>query len=333
MFTLIKIKKIVKYLLALIFHYSGFNNNYISKTSSHYILMFHRLDDDNDILSISIPLSYLSDIAAWSKDLGEIVNMTDLLSQKDKKVRICITFDDGFKNVKDVTKIKPSIPSTLYLSTAYVESEKKFWVTELEELVFRCEKHPLDLTSFCLGIYELDTLQKKHIAIRLLNSKIKKLHPASIEAVVKYLRLILPKYINDDEQFLSWEEIQDLMSEGMEVGGHTHSHVISSKVTPNEFRKEIVISNELITNNTGKPPQHFAYPNGRKQDISDFSREMLKNHGYISAVTTIEGPNSIGDDPYMLKRFNVSKDRVENPWGRPSKAMFTTMLVNPIGVH
>lgn len=295
--------------------------------------MFHRLDDDNDILNISIPLSYLSDIIIWAKGLGEIVNMTDLLIQKEKKVRVCITFDDGFKNIKSITKIKPNIPSTLYLSTAYVESEKKFWVTELETLILRCEKRSLDLTSFCLDVYELDTIQKKHIAIRLLNSQIKKLHPASIEAVVKYLRLILPRHINDNQQFLNWEEIEYLISVGMEVGGHTHSHVISSKVTADEFRKEIVMSNNLITNNTGKPPKHFAYPNGRIQDISVFSRDILKNHGYMSAVTTIEGPNSIEDDPYMLKRFNVSKDRIENPWGRPSKAMFTTMLVNPISVH
>lgn len=333
MFTLIKIKRIVKYLLALMFHFSGYNYYCISKLRAHYILMFHRLDDEDDVLSISIPLSYLSNIAIWGKGLGEIVNMTDLLNQKDKKVRVCITFDDGFKNIKRITEIKSRIPSTLYLSTAYVESEKKFWVSELEELIFGCEKNFLDLTSFNLDVYDLDTIQKKRIAIKLLNSKIKNLHPASIEAVVQYLRLILPKHTGDDQKFLSWKEIQYLISEGMEVGGHTHNHVISSKVTADEFREEIVISNNLITNNTAKPPKHFAYPNGRLQDISVFSRDILKSQGYISAVTTIEGPNSIEDDPYMLKRFNVSKDRIENPWGRPSKAMFTTMLVNPINVH
>jgi len=119
----------------------------------------------------------------------------------------------------------------------------------------------------------------------------------------------------------------------MELGGHTHSHVISSMVTPDEFSNEIKKSNQLIFDETGINAKHFAYPNGRAQDISVFSREILIEEGYASAVTTIEGSNGIDEDPFYLKRFNVSKDRIVNPLGGASKAMFTTMLVNPINIH
>jgi len=119
----------------------------------------------------------------------------------------------------------------------------------------------------------------------------------------------------------------------MEVGGHTHRHVISTMVTPVEFKREVCKSNQLILDNTGLKSKHFAYPNGRQEDISVFSRQILKDEGYASAVTTMEGSNNIHTDLFLLKRYNVSKDRIANPWGNASKALFTTMLANPIKLH
>jgi peptidoglycan/xylan/chitin deacetylase (PgdA/CDA1 family) len=295
--------------------------------------MFHRLDDADDLFNISIPFYYFSNVVSWSRKIGDIVSMNELILQDKKKVRISITFDDGFRSFMHIKEIIPSIPSTLYVSTAFIETDQKFWVVELEELVFNSKKDIIDLTHFFLNIYDISTLEGKKETIKLLNLQIKDLHPRDIEEVINYLKLTLCYGVSFKEEFLSWREIEMLAYDGVEIGGHTHSHIITTKVMPEEFREELITSNSLINKYTSKQAVHFAYPNGRKQDISNFSREILKAEGYISAVTTIEGANSIGDDPFMLKRFNVSKDRIKNPWGRPSKAMFTTMLVNPIDSH
>ncbi|MBL4796373.1 MAG: polysaccharide deacetylase family protein [Oleispira sp.] len=332
---MMKIKRIIKYFIALACHFTGFNYWRIWHLKKHYILMFHRLEEKQDALNISIPVNYFSLLTKWSSGIGELVSMSTLIDAQNPKVRFCITFDDGFKTVSQVGKVAPGIPYILYLSTAYIDSEKEFWAIELEKIMYESNLTSLNLASFNLNEYDLSSDLKKKHAVSMMNYDVKKLHPADIEAVMKYLRLILAINNNDTEDncFLKWGEVKEMHDKGMEVGGHTHNHIISSRVSPPEFETDIRISNKVISKHLGFTPKHFAYPNGRKQDISVFSRQILIDEGYLSAVTTIEGANNVNDNPYLLKRFNVSVDRIANPWGYPSKAMFTTMLVNPLRLH
>jgi peptidoglycan/xylan/chitin deacetylase (PgdA/CDA1 family) len=325
----------IKYIIALFFHYSGYNKRHMNKFKQHYILMFHRLDDKDDMLNISIPIDYFGDVVGWSQEIGVITSMSDMMASNKKEVRFCVTFDDGFSSVNHIRELTHNIPFILYISTAYIESNRLFWVVELEKLIRFSTLEKLNLKSFHLGVYDLSSEARKNEAISKLNLEMKNLHPADIDAIIKYLNLknhIVPEKVVSDE-FLHWDDIRRLVVTGMELGGHTHNHVISSKVSPLEFEKEIELSNNYILDNTRLVCRHFAYPNGRKQDVSEFSRQILIDNGYSSAVTTIEGPNDINDDKYYLKRFNVSKNRISNPWGNSSKAMFTTMLVNPIRIH
>jgi hypothetical protein len=51
---------------------------------------------------------------------------------------------------------------------------------------------------------------------------------------------------------------------------------------------------------------HFAYPNGR--GVSHFNepvREMVKKAGFLSSVTSIDGPVYRDDDPFTLQRLGV----------------------------
>lgn len=334
---LMTIKRWIKYIVALLFHYSGMNSLIMKISKRHYILMFHRLEEKKDLLNISIPVPYLSALVGWAEEVGSILSLDDMIMAKDNAVRFCITFDDGFSNVKRIKEVANRIPYILYLATAYIESTRPFWAVKLEQLICSSNLESVNLTSFNLGHYDLSNDANKEHAIAKLNSEIKEFHPADIEAIIKYLQFYLGSNIDYENveinQFLNWDEIRCLMDSGMDVGGHTHTHVISSKVSPSEFKDEVQLSNKIIYKNTSVNCKHFAYPNGRQQDISISSRKILIDEGYLSAVTTIEGSNEAGADPYLLKRFNVSKDRIASPWGTPSKAMFTTMLVNPIRSH
>ncbi len=328
-------KRWLKYFIALLFHYSGFNSWSIKRSRRHYILMFHRIEEGKDLLNISLPLRHLEFAVEWARELGSLTSMSDIIQSKSKSVRFCITFDDGFKNVLKINDFPSYFPCIIYLATDYIDTYKKFWAVELERIILTSENKSIDLSLFHLGCFDLSNNSKKEVAIKELNSGIKKHHPADINAIIKYLTLTLDSEsgCTTNNSFLCWEDIRSLAKNGMELGGHTHSHVISSMVTPDEFSSEIKKSNQLILEETGMNAKHFAYPNGRAQDISVFSREILIEEGYVSAVTTIEGANEINDDSFYLKRFNVSKDRIVNPLGGASKAMFTTMLVNPINIH
>jgi glycosyltransferase involved in cell wall biosynthesis/peptidoglycan/xylan/chitin deacetylase (PgdA/CDA1 family) len=329
----LKPKRWIKYLLALLFHYSGYNTLYMRYKKAHYILMMHRLEDKADHLNINLPERYLSKVATWSSLYGTMVTLDNMLQANEPDVRFALTFDDGYKSIKKLTNIQPAIPVMVYLSTAFIGSQKEFWAVDLENILLKTKERSLNLSEYKLGRYNISSYLGKHKCIKSLNKKLKSKHPKIIGFIMLNIRMQLNAVTASQNTFLTWDDVKELDSLGVEMGGHTHNHTITSRINERELQCEINTSNHLIEQVTNKPVAHFAYPNGGKRDIASFAEEVLKSSGYKSAVTTVEGNNKLGDNPYLLKRFNLSKSRIETPWQTPSKAMYTSMLVNPLGFH
>jgi len=329
-------KNWVKYTLALVCHYSGYNYLSIKMSRAHYILMMHRFDDNPDQLNISLPESYLINVINWSSQYGSIVTLSEMLGSQSPAVRVSLTFDDGYKNIKPLKNISylgKIIPATVYLSTIFMDSKAELWAVDLEAMINNTQEPFLDLQKYNLGAYPLYSKHQKNKCLTALNKLLKNMHPKTIKKMVDNIHEELKEPFLNRNTFLNWTDVVELSESGIDIGGHTHSHTITSQITEGELSKELAISNDLIKQHIGKSVKHFAYPNGQKKDIADFAIDILKSNNYSSAVTTIEGPNKFGSDPYMLKRFNLSKSRIESPWGSPSKAMYTTLLVNPLKFH
>lgn len=329
----IKIKCIFKYALSLLLHYSGTNKYILKKSNKLYILMFHRLNDEVDYLHMSISSSDFRKVISWVKEFGDIISLDAALKHDFKKNNFCLTFDDGYENVKKLPKLIPGVPVTLYLSTAFIGENASFWAIELQNLIMKYSNTLIDLTEYSLGKYYLNSVDEREKTLYFLNNAVKNFHPDIINKIILSLReQVKPNDVIDQSEFLNWKQVNMLVESGVEIGAHTHNHVIVSKLSASELRNEIDLSNNLITNNIGTIPAHFAYPNGRAQDISDLSREILIDSGYKSAVTTIEGANELGYDVFRLYRFNIDTSRIINPFGKASKAMLTTLLANSINI-
>lgn len=319
-------------MIALILHYSAFNYFYLKLTRYHYILMFHRISNDKDFLNISFPKSYFKKVLDWSSDYGALTRLSSMVSADIPEVRFAMTFDDGYESILQLRDAPEFSSSTVYLSTSYIGQSKELWAIRLELAIHETRKQDLNLVKHKMRVYSLATMKDKIACFNSLNFELKERSYEEIEEILVtvYEELDVPLPIKNT--FLNWNEVDDLKDLGIEIGAHTHNHIITSKLTRSELQNEINISNRMIENSVLKPPLHFAYPNGRKKDIASFAEKILRDSGYESAVTTIEGPNKIGDNPYRLKRYNLSRSRIETPWDTPSKAMYTTMLVSPFRV-
>ena len=71
---------------------------------------------------------------------------------------------------------------------------------------------------------------------------------------------------SEDHRIMSWEQVHDLLDSGWEVGAHTLSHPRLTRVLaeqgPEEVRREIEESNQILRRRLGIEPIHFAYPSG-----------------------------------------------------------------------
>lgn len=83
-------------------------------------------------------------------------------------------------------------------------------------------------------------------------------------------------------EFLNWQEIDDLLSRGHEVGNHTFGHVNLGYCNTEELEKEIVTSYDILKKHIG-PDLHFAWPFGSNHDISQEALNLIYEVGHISA--------------------------------------------------
>ncbi len=118
--------------------------------------------------------------------------------------------------------------------------------------------------------------------------------------------------------YLTWEQIEQLCSEGYTLGCHTHAHPDLRLLTGERLVKEVADSREILRERTGQEILSFSYPAGEHNDTVI---QAVKSAGFSGAVTTEPGIARFADDPYTLKRIRVD--------GRESLATFKKKLSLP----
>jgi peptidoglycan/xylan/chitin deacetylase (PgdA/CDA1 family) len=120
---------------------------------------------------------------------------------------------------------------------------------------------------------------------------------------------------------LTWSEIVDLRSAGVEFGSHTVNHPVLVELTWQQIEAELRTSKSTIESRLAAPVLSFAYPFAFPGTIRSFVedlRGLLRKAGYESCLTTEIGVVSPGVDTFRLKRLPVNE--------RDDLALFTAKL-------
>jgi peptidoglycan/xylan/chitin deacetylase (PgdA/CDA1 family) len=117
-----------------------------------------------------------------------------------------------------------------------------------------------------------------------------------------------PTRLNGAE-YLTWQEVRSLHSEGIRFGSHTVTHPDMRSLGPEQIEYELGCSKEVIEQKLGEAVTSFAYPFAFPEEDRDFTRflkDSLENQGFLNGVTTILGRASRSDNPYFLPRLPVN---------------------------
>ncbi|TGK35596.1 polysaccharide deacetylase family protein [Leptospira gomenensis] len=140
-----------------------------------------------------------------------------------------------------------------------------------------------------------------------------------------------PKGIGNGE-YLEWSDIRELArNPRFEIGSHTYSHPWDPKnnlVTwvdgrnpgkgPQDALFELKESKKILEHNLGIPVDYLAWPCGW---YNETLLRLAKRAGYKAIVTTEDGSNVPGGDPYKIKRIFIDGqcdidsfvEQLENP--------------------
>lgn len=206
---------------------------------------------------------------------------------------IVLHFDDANRNHYSVTFpiLKQwGLCGTFYVSTAFVEEARPFWWEELEYMV---EKAP--------------HFSRKKKTLRELAARFKELSFAQREELLLSVRQETGLFQFPAELFqeecgcLSPGQMVEMERGGMTFGAHTVHHAVLTCETQATQRLEIVEAKRALEN-WGLRADHFCYPNGGAKDFDASTKNIVREAGFQSGATALEGMCDIRSDLYALPR-------------------------------
>lgn len=227
-----------------------------------------------------------------------------------KSIRGCaaVTFDDGFRD--NYQKAYPilrryGIPATIFLATEYIETGEPPWFIQFRTLFLHTpktrieielggERVPLPLSS------PADKRSSGDRVMRHLQSCPNDERLSILKELPSILHVLPGEGLRS--LMLTWDQIREMGSNGIDFGAHTVTHPILSNIGPEQLRSEIAESKAQIEEKTGREVKTFAYPFGRKRHYPGIAPSILRDLGFSCAATTEYGPNPPGAPVYELNR-------------------------------
>jgi peptidoglycan/xylan/chitin deacetylase (PgdA/CDA1 family) len=114
----------------------------------------------------------------------------------------------------------------------------------------------------------------------------------------------------DPRGFLSWKQVEQLTSQGHEIGSHTQTHRQLSKLSCDGLEEEIGGSADLLRRRIGVV-KHFAWPYGRFRHFSFAAAKVVARAGFVSAASGERGCHAGKSKDTLLC---VRRDNIDLQW-------------------
>lgn len=291
------------------------------------ILVFHRVHAHPDPLFPNEP-----DIRRFDTVMGWVSRWFNVLPLDTAVLQLrsgtlparaaAVSFDDGYAdNVDNALPVlqRHRVPATFFVSTAFLDGGRMWNDTLIE--AFRFTEHQMfDARPWGLGTLPLETLEQRRCAVVSVLAHVKYLEPVQRQAIVQQVQDWAEATLPND-LMMRGDQLLTLRDARMQIGAHTVSHPILEKITDAQARLEIVASKDDLQARLDQPVTLFAYPNG-KPDTDYCGRHvaMVRDAGFVAAVSTATGAASLATDVHQLPRFT--------PWNRGRLRFGARLLAN-----
>jgi peptidoglycan/xylan/chitin deacetylase (PgdA/CDA1 family) len=216
---------------------------------------------------------------------------------------VSVTFDDGYAdNLLVALPIMRArgVQPTIFVATSYLDGGIMFNDAITEAL--RVAPRRFDLSDIGLGVIELGDHESRRMAIGRLIGELK-YRPASERRslameIVSRAQSDIPR-----DLMLTTSQVRELRAAGVDIGAHTATHPILSRLEPAAAREDMARGKEVLEGILGEPVRHFAYPNGRPDE--DYRAEhvaMARELGFSAALSTAWGAGHPGCDAFQVPR-------------------------------
>lgn len=249
---------------------------------------------------------------------------------------VAVTFDDGY--IDNLYQAKPllgrsAIPATVFVTTGFIRQEGECWWDELDRLLLQPGTLPATLRLNVSGnayqwelseavhygeedlrryrrwsVLEKDDPSRRHFLYRSLYQLLRPLSKKERRRVLDELLAWAhaESLARPTHRVLSPDEVLHLAEGGLvEVGAHSETHPVLSKLSVADQRVEIEGSKARLEEILGRPVTSFAYPYGGRSQFTAETVAIVREAGFSLACSTLAEVVWRGTNCFRLPRVAV----------------------------
>jgi peptidoglycan/xylan/chitin deacetylase (PgdA/CDA1 family) len=258
---------------------------------------------------------------AWLRRRYEVIGEQEALeaiggTKRRGGARVLLTFDDGYLDNYEVAfPILRSMGLTglFFLTVDFTDGNTIPWWDRMAWMVKRSVHRQFRLACPSEQRFDLDTEGIDGVLLRLFRLyKSPEVTDAGLflEAVAEATRSGPPG--GGRRLFLNWAEAREMARGGMEIGSHTCSHAVLSKLGGEEQYAEFDQSRRRIREELGVECRSVAYPYGLRHNVNAQTAAAAERSGYRLGFSFYGGINRPGE----TAAFDVRREAASGGVGR-----------------
>jgi len=237
---------------------------------------------------------FLRNFLKEQKKTHDFISLDELLElsrSKREKKRIVMTFDDGYRdNYEYALPIfdEMSIPFVVYVTNSFPNKTAFLWWYIIEDIL-KSNKYIVlaDGRRFCC-----ETKEEKEDLFLNLRQLILNLNQ---ENLVNEFKNMFRNYevdfsVYNDELCLSWDMIKEMSNNRCcTIAAHTMNHKALNKLPEEQLDYEINQGKKELEEHIGKAVNHFTYPFGTFNEVSNREIDFVKKCGFNTVCYSFGG--------------------------------------------
>jgi peptidoglycan/xylan/chitin deacetylase (PgdA/CDA1 family) len=305
------------------------------------VLNYHRVDDvsrpgfDSFVSNVSASPAVFAQQMDYVKRNYNVISCSELNAIRNGECDLppnplLITFDDGYyDNYSNAFPIlaERKLPAVIFLATDYIDTDVPFYW----DFVAYCFYHTR-LTAAVLPLlgnvsWDSNT-DKTKLTFRWINVA-KRIAEDEKKKRISELAEVLQVDVHSAAfagLVATWDQVREMNRSGIEMGAHTASHPILTRIPLIQVVDELRGSKGKIEEEIDKQVTCFAYPNGGPDDLSSQIVDMVHQAGFDLAFTLMRGtstPDQIRNNPLRIHRIYLgSSDTLPRFAAKLSAASF-----------
>jgi peptidoglycan/xylan/chitin deacetylase (PgdA/CDA1 family) len=206
-----------------------------------------------------------------------------------------ITFDDGYRdNYETAFPILKAegVAATFFVATGFVDAPQLPWWDEIAWMARKSRQDRVELPDWIPAPISFDEPDREG-AIRTLLQAYKAM-PA--ESTGRFLDSIAEATRSgrccEDvgiRFWMNWNMLREMRAAGMTVAGHSVTHPILARASPERQRDEIIGCATRLAEELGEPMRYFSYPVGGLDSFDSVTQDCLREAGVRNAFSYYGG--------------------------------------------